>query len=178
MVRKVLLLIVLLLLSGTAWAQERNPTDAAPASAQQKNPMELEQIVVTATTDGEGGIPGPGVHERCYPEGYRAEGDHGPGPGAQHPARRLRYAGQGAYGHSVEHQSERPTGPAADPGPPRRHASQQRVYGQRAVRRPGPGRYQPDRGRYAAPSPASTADTPWAAWSISSPGCPRKRRLP
>ena len=49
MVRKVSLFIVLLLFSGTAWAQEKNPTDAAPASAQQKNPMELEQIVVTAT---------------------------------------------------------------------------------------------------------------------------------
>ena len=48
MVRKVSLFIVLLLLSATAWAQEKNPTDAT-TSAQQKNPMELEQIVVTAT---------------------------------------------------------------------------------------------------------------------------------
>ncbi len=49
MARYCLLLFAVALFAGTAWAQEKNPTDAEAAPVQQKNRMELEQIVVTAT---------------------------------------------------------------------------------------------------------------------------------
>ncbi len=55
MVRKVLLLIVLLLFSGTAWAQEKTPADEA--SAQQKKGIEtLPEVVVEERSDSMIGV--------------------------------------------------------------------------------------------------------------------------
>jgi hypothetical protein len=58
MVRKVSLLIVLLLLSGPAWAQEKTPADAASQSAQQQiaAPGEATGTPSPATTETKGGI--------------------------------------------------------------------------------------------------------------------------
>ena len=68
MVRKVLLLIVLLLLSGTAWAQEKNrwiDNDDGPT----KETHGARSDSGDGDEDGEGGLTGPGVDERSHAEG-------------------------------------------------------------------------------------------------------------